>query len=358
MIRTNFNGEPDKIYYDIDIINNTEGNIESNFPLQFTETRPVQFIERGTDYYLSVVRFNLGLPNLPFFIPKIKSNQSNRNLTIYKVIVQFGTFNQAIDVIWIPQDLTAKLPNEPIVNQEFSSYYFAYTPQHFINVLNSAIFTALGDNAYLQLNPDTNNIELICQDIFYQDNPPIIGFNDPLKNLLSTFTYTKQPPPSGSTYIEPYFWKLNFTTFGTKYPQAGLGYNIMSTYTCPLSTWSCVSSIIFTSSIIPVIPNAVAPEKFFNSNNTLPSQSGTNNTSNMITDFQVSIGPNSFYNPSISYLPTAEYRLISLFGDSGLNQVQISVFWKDNFGGLHLIYLGNNCSGSIKLMFDKKKNLK
>lgn len=359
MIKTRFGGEQNKIYYDIDIFNNTESNVEVDFPLSFTETRPVQFIEKCSDYYLSVVRFNLGLSNLPVFIPKIESDQPNINKTIYKLLTSVDGIAYTVhDIIWQTQEYNVQIPQSPVVSQEFSKYYYCYDYDHFLKLLNQTLSSAYGgpDKAYFQMNPDTNNIELLTTADFYPPGGAFsIGMNDPLKNLLSTFSYKKitsaLAPP---TYKGDYFWKLEVPL--QPIPSGVPTFYKVSTFTCPLALWNPVNSIVFTSSVIPVVPNAVAPEKFFNSNRILPSQQNANNTLNVITDFQVDVGPNNFYRPNIAYLPTAEYRLISLFGDSGLNQVQINISWKDNFGGLHLIQLGNNCLGTIKLLFEKKNS--
>lgn len=353
MIKTKFGGEQDILYYDIEVFNNTESGIETDFPLSFTETRPVQFIERCAEYELSVVRFNLGLSNLPVFIPKIKSNQASRDATIYNLIIYSGGASTLVNVPWTTQEIVPVLPAQPVVDQEFSPYYFCYSYQHFLNIINNAIAGVLGANiAWFQLNQSTNNVELISTATLYGAGPAIIiGMNDPLKNLFSTFSFKKVA--TAFAYSEPYYYNIEMPSNAVVYG----AFYICSTFTCPLSLWNPVSSIVFTSSVIPVIPDAVGPEKFFSTDRVKPNQSNANNTLNIITDFQVDIGPNSYYRPNIAYEPTAEYRLISLFGNSGLNQVQINIYWKDNYGGLHLINLGNNCIGTIKLMFRKKNNL-
>ncbi len=358
MIKTRFGGESDYLYYDISIFNNTEEGIATNYPLSFIETRPEDFIERCSNYYLSVVRFNLQLSNLPVFIPKIKSNQSNINLTIYNLILRNGATYLNVPVIWETQNVIVPTPISPVISQQFSEYYFCYSFDHFLKLINKAITDSgvFGVNlCYFQLNPSSNNIELITSSGFYGSSPTLeIGFNDPLKNLFSTMNFNMKLTPPALLYPYNYYYNIEFPANQVVY-NSTLSTYIVSSYTCPLALWNPVSSLVFTSSTIPVVQNAVGPEKFFNTSRLLPSQENSNNVLNIITDFEVNIGQNSFYSPSVSYLPTAEYRLINMFGNSGLNQVQINVYWKDNFGGLHLINLGNNCVGNIKLMFVKKK---
>lgn len=358
MIKTKWNNiEPDYLYYDISIFNNTESGVTEKFPLSFTETRPEDFIERCGNYYLSVVRFNLGLSNLPSFIPRIEGNQPDINKTIYKLILKIAGVTTVLNVYWETQNPLVPLPSSPVIDQEFSEYYFSNSYEHFLKILNSTIIDAniLGtETCYFQLNPDTNNIELITSASFAGPSPTCeIGMNDPLKNLFSTFSFVVKPKPSLVVYPYQYWWNIEFP-INAKIYNVALDLYILSTYTCPLALWNPVASIVFTSTTIPVVPNAVGPQKQFATNKILPSQENSNNVLNTITDFEVDIGPNSYYKPNISYLPTAQYRMIQLYGNSGMNQIQINVYWKDNHGGLHLIELGNNCIGNIKLMFVKR----
>jgi hypothetical protein len=53
-------------------------------------------------------------------------------------------------------------------------------------------------------------------------------------------------------------------------------------------------------------------------------------------------------------VPNGEYRLIDLYGMSPQSAMEVSVLWKDQFGGTHIFYLGDGCSGSMKLLFRRK----
>jgi hypothetical protein len=46
--------------------------------------------------------------------------------------------------------------------------------------------------------------------------------------------------------------------------------------------------------------------------------------------------------------------LVDLYGESPANQVDIQVYWKDQYGLIHPFYLASGCSGSLKLMFRRK----
>jgi hypothetical protein len=76
----------------------------------------------------------------------------------------------------------------------------------------------------------------------------------------------------------------------------------------------------------------------------------------MITDFEVQ-GSNGYgYQSSIEYIPSGEYRLIDMCGSGNtmLQNIEISVFWKDSYSNLHPLYLQSGCRCDLKIMFRKK----
>jgi hypothetical protein len=112
-----------------------------------------------------------------------------------------------------------------------------------------------------------------------------------------------------------------------------------------------VQSIVFTTSLLPVsssltaIPQIIGvPQGIINGIN--------NNFTLMLTDFQVQDG---HYTPSVNYTPTAEYRLIDLFGNNPISSVDLQVYWTDVFGGMHPLLLDAQCSCTIKLLFRRKQ---
>jgi len=57
----------------------------------------------------------------------------------------------------------------------------------------------------------------------------------------------------------------------------------------------------------------------------------------------------------VEYNPGAEYRLIDMNSTTNLSRLDIIVYWKDRFGGLHPFELQPGCAASIKLMFRRKE---
>ena len=121
-----------------------------------------------------------------------------------------------------------------------------------------------------------------------------------------------------------------------------------------VTLWNCISSIVFTSSLLPIVPTQTSKAKVYDSLTNNLATDGQPNISNIITDFEIVIDKDNQYRPDICYSPTAEYRLIDMYSTYNLNKIDISVFWKDKFGNLNPIYLNAGCSANVKLLFRKK----
>ena len=115
-----------------------------------------------------------------------------------------------------------------------------------------------------------------------------------------------------------------------------------------------VTSILFTTSLLPVLPSLIGLPRIFIGASTASQVQGNNNIQNQITDLEVPLTRGDEYLPNVLYSPVAEYRLLDLQSNAPLQAIQISVFWKDIFGQTHPFYLQNGCGATLKVMFRKK----
>jgi hypothetical protein len=116
-----------------------------------------------------------------------------------------------------------------------------------------------------------------------------------------------------------------------------------------------IQSLVFTTTLVPVLPQLIGVPRSLSDNVGTGGASGQNdNISNEITDLVVNLVNGTEYFPNVLYLPTAEYRLIDLQTNAPLSGIQINVLWKDVYGIQHDFYLQNGCSCSLKVMFRKK----
>jgi hypothetical protein len=322
---------------------------------------------------------------LPIIQPSIQPNQPNVNLTDYSITLQwtnpvapFQTFVYQEFLIYQPQNLQAIVPSPPsqtINGLQINStgYYDIYNYQYFILLVNqtfqncftnlNALVVAAGlvlPTAYAPvMNWDTQyNIGILNADqAGYDDttsNYIEVYFNSSLFNLFSSFPFiiqTQDPAPNGKNA------RLVMSGFGganiVPYPPSTPLYTalqIVQEYST-IALWTPITAIVFTSNTLPIVANQVsAPLLFFNGTRY---QSGGNNSNiaQIITDFVTSDG---VYKPNIVFTPSAQYRLVSLVGNTPLYNLDVEVFYRNRVGELIPFRLGSGNSATIKILFTRR----
>jgi hypothetical protein len=383
--------------------------------LTFTEVRSSPILDNPSDYFLSIIRFSLDTAgSMPLFIPQIELKNSVGptpwNNTVYYVSVEYNPplapANRLISkkrVIYVPQSNIYTTPAvvPPTINANTEPYYWVNNIQAFICMINEALKDAYADiiaQAGASLPPitlpatwvagnepymlwDTTRAvaTLVAQkDLFQQECLDVgsavgfVYFNNPLFTLFSSFqaihNYTFDPNPVSvndgeANYLIKVFNKKggalnnyvpeNVDASGNMVG-SGPPYNALFMEQ-PYSTGATlcpIQSLVFTTTLLPVLPQLIGIPRVLSNNN---SSSGQNdNLSNEITDLVVNLVNGTEYFPNVLYLPTAEYRLIDLQSNAPLYGIQISVQWKDVYGIYHDFFLQNGCSCSLKIMFRKK----
>ena len=366
--------QPYHIYYDLDFVNNiTTGN---NAPavLTFSDIRNSPYLNCPENYFMSVVRFSLQSPSLPVFIPSALIGQANVNKLAYSVSMTYKSYTVQTYLIYVPVDTTQTTPSAPTTQQDLNNgYYYVYSYQLWINMINTALSTCItalnvlstagGDplpttNApFMIIDPNTLTCVLNA-DITGFNNaltyPISIYFNTALFNLYNNFPAVR--------YADSAANGLNYKI--SIYNNNNLNSLIISSiYTC-LSTYqeqstvallNPISSIVFTTGQLPVVPSLSSVPFAFNGGISQSLVGGNNsNVIPQISDFEVPFSALNTYKPNITYTPSAEYRLLDLYGNSPLNAIQISVLFKDYFGNIRPFYLSSGCSANLKLMFRRK----
>ena len=374
---------PSKIYYDIQVTNIE--NSSTNPPiLYFNESRNIPFINVPEDYYMSIIRFTLDTQTLPIFIPTINTNiitnpTQDLNQTIYSFQFSYGAFNSGeIFIEWSPQNsfLTAPplITSGNISVQDITTgYYDCYTFEFFINLINQQMETAF--NAFkasvvgfpadavspiIAWDASQNIARLIMEQSFLNSNatPIFLFFNSPLYNLFGSFNvirngYTVTNGQNFQILVIDYggFNSYQLTDFIT-----GVTYDVIEVIQeySTISAWSPISSIVFTSNTMPIIANQLSKPTVFVEGNSLGNYGNNSNFQQIITDLVTDTG---FYKPSITYNPTAEYRLISMTGNQPLTNIDVSVFYKTRVGQLIPFRLNSGGTCTLKILFTKKDSI-
>jgi len=450
--KTNYNTDPNHLYYDLQLLNNDTVGAGEILPVRFTETRTSTILANPSEYFLSIQRFSLDTPSLPLFLPEVETRtdyyfniNSDPNQLVYKMA--FYKWGSAVQPVYRPvaysnqYDVTVPVPVAPFDIETLSNpYYFVYQYRDFIDMLNTTLQQLGVDEGVAPPFIDINSSNLISvyfpqltsvnttaggsttvpetNDI-WNDDPSatgkwVLAINSPLWALLNslqtryvnslnqiqaTSPTTGQTPaftplvdptslagwyvvkvnpvnsPVGSPAPPPTVYNCNqtggFPAFGQHYltidanptfpflsdlyVSKGINsFSVNTTSYSPCPVWNCVRTLIFTTALMPITNELVATPLILNSNPALDNSDANNNFSPIITDLEVPLTRGDETKPTITYSPQAEYRLIDLQSNAPINGIEISIFWKDQYGYQHQFVLEPGCNASIKILFRKK----
>lgn len=300
-----------------------------------------------------------------------------------------------------------------------TGYYNCYTPQWWLNCVNSAIAkswvaTPQGlnskttpllvlDSGVLNLltpiitdsrglkigfacNPDQVT-ENGSQPIYLNGMKNTISvrfalfFNEPLYNLFSSFSgayygnnfvsintaITHTSPFSGILDVEkalyfPYIFNhyiqsVNYNGLNIKYVSPTLSYVVTGSEYSPIPMWSPIQSIQFTSSLACVMPSFTNLEIPFNVS-IAPYLLRTSTENNQVSNKITDC--QVALTTGFEYKPTISYtprqfRFIQLLGNLPLYLIDFSISWITKYGQVVPFRLGAQCSASLKILFQRKR---
>jgi hypothetical protein len=138
--------------------------------------------------------------------------------------------------------------------------------------------------------------------------------------------------------------------------EAQIFWTITQDYESTSSLWSPISSVVFTSSLLPIRNEYTgAPIVFGKGNIGTTGQSVQNAFQPIITDIAADLANDGAdaYRKMLYYSPVAEYRMASLTpSKQNINAIDIQVFWRNRLDGvLYPVTMYALSSVSIKCMF-------
>ena len=397
------NNDPDVLYYNASIINNTtrsDGNNYDDPQVVFNEVRQYPLLSDTSDYMMSVVRFSMNgaTKNLPLFIPRIDPTQTNVNQTVYKIraigtIVGAPTpgFDVTVPIIFTPENLGTQPPISTSPQNLNSNYYYVYTYSHFCQLVNTAfanlltaVNTATGGATQsrapvLTYNPVTRLFSFNCDARFWGQTATSPGveswslwIEENLDSLLTNFQAEYYGIQGGNPTLEgwneiiignpantTYEVLLNPATGAPYSPPAGY-VNVVVTQDYPSTSgaWSPVDTICITSSLLPLTPEQVSPPQEVGSTNIgWASEVAQSGFQTIATDIAIKLQGAEDYRQFILYEPTAEYRMVALnTSRQPLQNIDFQVWWRNRLdNNLYPLRLYNGTSVSLKVMFRRKQ---
>ena len=390
---------PDQVYFDI-TVSNFQSTTTQPPVFAFNETRSNPFISNPEEYYLSILRFTMETGSLPLFIPSIEPAQPLRDRTIYSVTLETTitgvtyTSGQTF-VDWIAQDKGAEVPPPPSqcangVQNNSTGYYYCYSYSYWIYLINikmavafaalTAAVTAAGQvmpTTYAPfLNWDTSSDQAVLYGDVNGYNFNLDGtitdkikiyFNAPMFGLFNSFPatylgYTGITLGRNYQLVIPSVGAVNLLTITPVQPvpvppATYVTYRAIALYQeySTVANWSPITAIVFTSNTLPIQSNQVSTPVIFDDAQQVAFGGNNSNIANIITDM---VSDNGQYRPNIVYTPTAEYRLVTLYGNRTLSNIDLSIFWRTKTGALIPYRINSGEAVTIKLAFLKKASYK
>ena len=368
------NTKPREVYYDVQI-NNFESTGAAQQPLRFTETRSKPLVESSGDYSLSIVRFELDTYSLPTFIAEVvHTDNADVNKMIETVTLEWDvsgtlTTEGPSNLAWIPTNQHATVPTVPQKLQEPAhEYYYSNSFRHYCDLVNNTfdsltatLKTSVGAALVNLLPPkmiwneQTQSAEIIAQQEFYDESLSShvnIYFNRQLHGRLSSFpSIVNLNAAQGKAY--KIIMKSDYATRIIKLDIDGNG-DIDYIKTCQeystISNWCAVAAVVFTTNTLPIVSTQQSEPMIYDNGSAL-NVGYPQNFVQVISDMSTN---ELCYKPNLIYVPSAEYRMIDMFGENSISTFDINVFWKDKRGNLIPFTLQSGASASIKILFRLK----
>lgn len=342
--KTTVETKEDNIYLNMTLTNNNEVSI----PAAVAQTFTADIVSDSSQYFLSIIRFELLGVKIPLFI-----FQSN----YYYVSLTYLGVTYSAPVLY---------PAQKNVIPVYGDAIYSYV--QFLNYINAAFATAFGlipsppvgsTAPYMLLNQSSGIISLYADGRFYDDTlgtPINVYMNQNLYKFFENFN-VQFYSENAVDYLDYRIIILNYYDSNTSVLDPTIPpnfYKISQDYANP-SRFAQPDRIVFTSGQI-----GVRPEYSQNANSTTnlidnSNAGGGPPVSNILTDFIPAFSSTDFagWRTDLSYLPSSQYRLVDLLG-LRVNQIDVQVFWADQRNNLFPIYIEAGRSLQIKFGFFKK----
>jgi len=369
----------------------------------------VRFTMNGPDLDLPLLipRIELGQPNINLTVYYI-SQSLEVSYNIPAVGVRTNTFYTSQPIIYQPQNINSRLPLPPLTTQDLgTAYYFINNYFHMVNLVNNTFNACLVDlqnqfnlwwvaeggvapapalttqALYMDYTPDNKRFQIYgdsygwgVNDSLSFNNPNAketfkLWFNSNMYGLFGNFPNIDEGGDLVGSNIQQ---RLNYTyqiLFSNKLgsniyrplipnnlviPPTPSYYVIDQSHISTSSLWSPISSIVFVSTLIPILNEQSGEPIAFGSNNITNAGQSQSAFQPIITDISIPLESADGYNQLIQYVPTAEYRLSSMSNSpQEVRNIDISVYWKNRLdNNLYPITMFNLSSISIKIMFRRR----
>lgn len=328
-------------YIDLQISNIEQISSKKRAITSFYQTSSKVLIPDTTNYKLSIIRFVLNTQSLPVFIPQMQLN--NRTQTTYSFTFEYnGQFYQQY-MNYQPQVLNSVDSDE---------YYYVLSYQWLIYLINNCINSGISGLNNLIALPSLTNPKMVM-DL----NTKICSLN--IDN--THFGYNEMNKINIYMNFQMYALFVSLPSCVVNKNQNGMDIQLNNLISadqtkltqeyCTTGLWNPVSSIVFTTNMIPIVSTSTPPIQEYK--NGVSNSSATCNFLNIITDF-VGNDLNFTQNGFMQY-DSQNNRYIALKDKQEIKNLDVNVYWINKLTGvMNPIYLGPSGFSSVKILLCKQ----
>lgn len=318
------------------------------------ETRNNAILEKPGEWEASIVRFDVSTNSIPLAIIK-QTGVIPASATDCFVTLNYFGVNYTQNVL--------------LTKSQTTNFNFIYNYQHWLDNINTALglaFAALVGPPANQLPPQfildpvTSLIRLYVSSAFISTavNPINININAPLRKYLNGFQaffngygtplqkdYDILMNPSNMIVLPAAGAREGYPT-----SVAAANYTMYAEQeSVSLGSWNSTRSLIITSEGLSTRPEFVQADIKSN-----VAYGISSSFQPILTDFIQDQSGGPAKRGVTVYLPTAEYRMMDMFGDVGLYSVDFRLSWTDFDGNVYPVMLGPGETFGVKLMFRRR----
>ncbi len=323
------------IYYNVVISNKRDDfsllaqNSHAPIPAEYNQTESQDVLDNPSDYFLSVIRFQIPGNLIPLYFETGYADGSDPNLTPKSVIMSIGGVFPILEtnLVYVPHDKTLTAPTLPITVNNIQ-YYALNSYQQIVDEINVALAAAFADlivpvlvpplaAPYMEYDSSTGLFSLIA-DQRYVANDIKIYFNTDLYTLfLPSFeTYFFGNDTSNGADYQILVKDNHNNSFSIPAPTGATGYTGTDYFKMTQESKSLNNITDFRTLVLTVNNIPIRYESIPNSTNISSIQS---NFLPILTDFIPALNniPHEIQTELV-YYPTAEYRLVDLVGSKSI----------------------------------------
>ena len=366
--------DSDYVYYNVSMTPERENGLINTTRARYFEVRDTGILnDYPENYNMSIVRFSIPTGYIPLKIVPIDVQQTDINKTLYSVTLEWnGNIYQEF-IIWKTQFPTAPRPESSNIsnyrNEQYVLYYSVYNIDYLFNLVNEAYIRAFNklvlDGApistppFISLDKNTNLVTIYIPEDYIPKDVFVYHNNYFNRNFLNSFSAEYQRDPLFLGREVKILTKNIGTNINTlqysPYPQTT--YILMTQQFATTQSMSSFSSIVIISRSLPFQAEWISRQTRRYENDPEASNIGVSSGDflNILADYEIDQSKGWELGNVLIYLPTSEYRRMKLYGTTPITNIEIEVFWKDNFDNLYPVIIPEHKILTIKLLFEKIK---